>query len=83
MFRLRSLLTVSLILLAATSVHASGFYVFDCGRIKAMGVETYGFKEGEVKSRDFFVPCYLVVHLCEDLEIAAGSSRISAVRRYL
>jgi len=27
-----------------------------------MGVETYGFKEGEVKSRDFFVPCYLVVH---------------------
>jgi glyoxylase-like metal-dependent hydrolase (beta-lactamase superfamily II) len=62
MFRLGSLLTVSLILLAATSVQAQRLYVFDCGRIEAMGVETYGFKEGEVKSRDFFVPCYLVVH---------------------
>ena len=68
MVRLRSLLIVSLILLAATSVQAQRLYVFDCGRIKAMGVETYGFKEGEVKSRDFFVPCYLQMWIDHDLE---------------
>ena len=38
------------------------FYAFDCGRIKAMSVTTYGFKEGEVPLRDFVVTCYLVVH---------------------
>jgi len=37
-------------------------YVFDCGLIKAMGIETYGFKQGEVMPKDFFVPCYLVAH---------------------
>jgi N-acyl homoserine lactone hydrolase len=37
-------------------------YVFDCGTIHAMGVETYGFKAGEVPMRDFIVPCYLIVH---------------------
>ena len=37
-------------------------YLFDCGFIKAMGVETYGFKPGEVKAKDFFVPCYLIAH---------------------
>lgn len=37
-------------------------YVFDCGTIHAMSVETYGFKEGEIPSRDFIVPCYLIVH---------------------
>ena len=37
-------------------------YVFDCGLSKAMGVETYGFKQGEVTPKDFFVPCYLVAH---------------------
>ena len=37
-------------------------YVFDCGTIHAMSVETYGFKVGEVPMRDFIVPCYLVVH---------------------
>src|SRR5215472_2619957 len=30
-------------------------YVFDCGLIKAMSVETYGFKQGEVMPKDFFV----------------------------
>jgi N-acyl homoserine lactone hydrolase len=37
-------------------------YVFNCGRIKAMSVTTFGFKEGEVPPRDFIVTCYLVVH---------------------
>jgi glyoxylase-like metal-dependent hydrolase (beta-lactamase superfamily II) len=37
-------------------------YVFDCGRIRAMSVTTYGFKEGEVMPRDFVVTCYLIVH---------------------
>jgi len=37
-------------------------YIFDCGTIHAMNVTTYGFKEGEVPARDFFVPCYLIVH---------------------
>src|SRR5580765_3726453 len=37
-------------------------YIFDCGVIKGLGVELFGFKAGEVPIRDFFVPCYLVVH---------------------
>src|SRR5262249_21541541 len=37
-------------------------YLFDCGFIKAMGVETYGFKPGEVKAKDFFVRCSLIAH---------------------
>jgi glyoxylase-like metal-dependent hydrolase (beta-lactamase superfamily II) len=37
-------------------------YIFDCGVIKGLGVELFGFKAGEVPVRDFFVPCYLVVH---------------------
>ena len=37
-------------------------YIFDCGVIKGLGVELFGFKAGEVPARDFFVPCYLVVH---------------------
>lgn len=37
-------------------------YVFDCGVIKGLGVNMFGFKEGEVPPRDFVVPCYLVVH---------------------
>src|SRR3954464_7923656 len=37
-------------------------YIFDCGVIKGLGVELFGFKPGEVPARDFFVPCYLVVH---------------------
>src|SRR5262245_3508255 len=37
-------------------------YIFDCGVIKALGVDLFGFKAGEVPARDFFVPCYLVVH---------------------
>jgi len=37
-------------------------YVFNCGTIKAMSVTTFGFKEGEVPTRDFIVTCYLVVH---------------------
>ncbi len=37
-------------------------YVFNCGTIKAMSVETYGFKEGEVKPRDFIVTCFLIAH---------------------
>ena len=37
-------------------------YIFDCGVIKGLGVELFGFKTDEVPVRDFFVPCYLVVH---------------------
>jgi len=37
-------------------------YVMDCGTIKGLGVNMFGFKEGEVPPRDFVVPCYLVVH---------------------
>jgi glyoxylase-like metal-dependent hydrolase (beta-lactamase superfamily II) len=37
-------------------------YIFDCGVIKGLGVDLFGFKEDEVPVRDFFVPCYLVVH---------------------
>jgi glyoxylase-like metal-dependent hydrolase (beta-lactamase superfamily II) len=37
-------------------------YIFDCGVIKGLAVELFGFKAGEVPVRDFFVPCYLVVH---------------------
>src|SRR4029079_17916812 len=37
-------------------------YIFDCGVIKGLGVELFGFKPGEVPVRDFSVPCYLVVH---------------------
>ncbi len=37
-------------------------YIFDCGVIKGLGVDLFGFKPGEVPPRDFFVPCYLVVH---------------------
>jgi glyoxylase-like metal-dependent hydrolase (beta-lactamase superfamily II) len=67
--RLKAILI--LILLAAVASFAADkpkppgslrLYVFDCGRIKAMSVTTYGFKEGEVAPRDFIVTCYLVVH---------------------
>ena len=37
-------------------------YIFDCGVIKGLGVELFGFKKDEVPVRDFFVPCYLVAH---------------------
>lgn len=37
-------------------------YIFDCGVIKGLGVDQFGFKVGEVPPRDFFVPCYLIVH---------------------
>jgi N-acyl homoserine lactone hydrolase len=37
-------------------------YIFDCGVIKGLGVELFGFKKDEVPIRDFFVPCYLVAH---------------------
>ncbi len=37
-------------------------YVFDCGIIKGLSVEQFGFKPGETQARDFVVPCYLVVH---------------------
>jgi glyoxylase-like metal-dependent hydrolase (beta-lactamase superfamily II) len=36
--------------------------VFDCGVIKGLGVELFGFNKGEVPVRDFFVACYLVAH---------------------
>ena len=46
----------------ATPVSSPRLYIFDCGVIKGLGVELFGFKAGEVPARDFFVPCYLVVH---------------------
>src|ERR1700756_3472547 len=69
---MKRLLAVSLLLLVSVSARSQQrapqapqslrVYVFDCGLIKAMGVETYGFKQGEVTPKDFFVPCYLVAH---------------------
>src|SRR4051812_15602141 len=53
-------------------------YIFDCGVIKGLGVELFGFKAGEVPARDFFVPCYLVVHpkgtLMWDVGVIADSA---------
>jgi N-acyl homoserine lactone hydrolase len=57
------------LLLAAATISAAPkppsslrLYIFDCGVIKGLGVDLFGFKAGEVPARDFFVPCYLVVH---------------------
>src|SRR5215472_10802509 len=57
------------LLLATTTLGAAPkapsslrLYIFDCGVIKGLGVDLFGFKAGEVPARDFFVPCYLVVH---------------------
>jgi N-acyl homoserine lactone hydrolase len=50
---------------AQTRAKAPGsprLYIFDCGVIKGLGVELFGFKKDEVPIRDFFVPCYLVAH---------------------
>jgi glyoxylase-like metal-dependent hydrolase (beta-lactamase superfamily II) len=53
-------------------------YIFDCGVIKGLGVELFGFKPGEVRVRDFFVPCYLVAHpkgtLMWDVGVIADSA---------
>src|SRR5262245_66281464 len=53
-------------------------YIFDCGVIKGLGVDLFGFKPGEVPPRDFFVPCYLVVHpkgtLMWDVGVVADSA---------
>jgi N-acyl homoserine lactone hydrolase len=53
-------------------------YIFDCGVIKGLGVDLFGFKAGEVPARDFFVPCYLVVHpkgtLMWDVGVIADSA---------
>ena len=48
--------------LAAPPPKSVRLYIFDCGVIKGLGVELFGFKKDEVPIRDFFVPCYLVVH---------------------
>ena len=57
-------------------------YIFDCGVIKGLGVELFGFKPGEVPVRDFFVPCYLVVHpkgtLMWDVGVVADSAFANA-----
>lgn len=45
-----------------TPPKSTRLYIFDCGVIKGLGVDLFGFKAGEVPARDFFVPCYLVVH---------------------
>ncbi len=46
----------------ATAPANTRLYIFDCGVIKGLGVELFGFKKDEVPVRDFFVPCYLVAH---------------------
>jgi N-acyl homoserine lactone hydrolase len=53
-------------------------YVFDCGLIKDNAVGTYGFKQGEVKMKDFFVPCYLIVHPRGTLMWEIGNIRDTA-----
>ena len=73
------------LLLATTALGAAPkapsslrLYIFDCGVIKGLGVELFGFKAGEVPARDFFVPCYLVVHpkgtLMWDVGVIADSA---------
>jgi glyoxylase-like metal-dependent hydrolase (beta-lactamase superfamily II) len=47
---------------AAPKVSSLRLYVIDCGVIKGLGVDLFGFKAGEVPARDFFVPCYLIAH---------------------
>ena len=47
---------------APPKVSSLRLYVFDCGVIKGLGVDLFGFKAGEVPVRDFFVPCDLVAH---------------------
>ena len=46
----------------ARAPKSTRLYIFDCGVIKGLGVELFGFKKDEVPVRDFFVPCYLVTH---------------------
>jgi N-acyl homoserine lactone hydrolase len=65
--RVATAVTGAAILLAALTAapapsKSPRLYIFDCGVIKGLGVELFGFKPGEVPIRDFFVPCYLVVH---------------------
>src|SRR5215831_18852284 len=65
--RVATAVTGAAILLAALTAapapsKSPRLYIFDCGVIKGLGVELFGFKPGEVPVRDFFVPCYLVVH---------------------
>src|SRR6201987_880694 len=78
-------LTAVILLVAATlgaapaeKVSSPRLYIFDCGVIKGLGVELFGFKAGEVPPRDFFVPCYLVVHprgtLMWDVGVIADSA---------
>jgi glyoxylase-like metal-dependent hydrolase (beta-lactamase superfamily II) len=43
-------------------VSSPRLYIFDCGVIKGLGVDQFGFKNGEVPMRDFVVPCYLIAH---------------------
>lgn len=70
-FRLAAALALAAALFAPTALRGQSkpapprsvrLYVFDCGVIKGLGVELFGFRPGEVPVRDFFVPCYLVVH---------------------
>jgi len=76
----------ALILAAATAAPAPPktprLYIFDCGVIKGLGVDLFGFKPGEVPVRDFFVPCYLVVHpkgtLMWDVGVVADSAFANA-----
>src|SRR3974377_452794 len=62
----------------AGTVSSPRLYVFDCGVIKGLGVELFGFEPGEVPIRDFFVPCYLVVHpkgtLMWDVGVVPGAA---------
>src|SRR5499427_6172321 len=65
--RVATAVTGAAILLAALTAapapsKSPRLYIFDCGVIKGLGVDLFGFKPGEVPARDFFVPCYLVVH---------------------
>jgi N-acyl homoserine lactone hydrolase len=47
---------------APPKITTARLYVFDCGVIKGLGVDLFGFKKDEVPIRDFFVACYLVAH---------------------
>jgi hypothetical protein len=44
---------------APTSVR---LYIFDCGKITAVGEAALGFQPGQLANTAMFTPCYLIVH---------------------
>jgi len=47
---------------AKPKVQTPRLYIFDCGVIKNLNVQSFGFAPGQVKNNDAVVPCHLIVH---------------------